>query len=73
MLHLVFDEPLVILLAAFRALDTAARVFVVSPYLLLHSTSKLGSIKQPVYWSLGKNSRSVNSSYLTLPVVKTAC
>lgn len=68
------DDPLVPSLAAFRLRSlVTVYVTVVSPYLLVLSTSKLGSIKQAGYWSLGKDSRSVNSSYLTQPVVKTAC
>lgn len=68
------DDPLVPSLAAFRLWSLlTVYVIVVSPYLLVLSTSKLGSIKQAGYWSLGKDSGSVNSSYLTQPVVKTAC
>lgn len=47
--------------------------FVLSPHLLLHSTSKLRSIKQPGYWSHGKDGHSARSSDLTQPEVKPAC
>lgn len=50
----LLNQPIVYFVPQWGSGHTAACEFLVSLYLLLHSTSKLGSIKQPGYWSPGK-------------------